>query len=79
MTLPILSKTTTFLSAARKAFDTALIMAADTVAGYIQGLLDGVQFKRSSYALDRESRQAAMNRLFAQAMRPVEAAERLAA
>lgn len=54
-------------------------MAADAVAGYIQGLLDGVQFKRSSYALDRESRQAAMNRLFAQAMQPVAPAERLAA
>lgn len=59
--------------------DTALIMAADSVAGYIQGLLDGVQFKRSSYALDRESRQAAMDRLFAQAMQPVEAVERQAA
>ena len=59
--------------------DTALIMAADAVAGYIQGLLDGVRFKRSSYALDRESRQAAMNRLFAQAMQPGEALEQLAA
>jgi integrase len=59
--------------------DTALIMAADAVAGYIQGLLDGVQFKRSSYALDRTSRQAAMDRLFAQAMKPAEPAELLAA
>jgi hypothetical protein len=59
--------------------DTALIMAADAVAGYIQGLLDGVQFKRSSYALDRESRQAAMDRLFAQAMKPGQALEQLAA
>jgi integrase len=40
--------------------DTALIMAADTVAGYIQGLLDGVEFKRNSYAFDRASRQAAL-------------------
>lgn len=40
--------------------DTALIMAADAVAGYIQGLLDGVQFKRSSYALDCTSYQATM-------------------
>ena len=30
--------------------DTALTMTADAVAGYIQGLLNGVQFKRSSYA-----------------------------
>jgi len=46
--------------------DTALIMAADTVAGYIQGLLDGVEFKRNSYAFDRASRQAALGRLFDQ-------------
>jgi integrase len=43
--------------------DTALIMAADTVAGYIQGLLDGVQFKRMTYVLDREARLAAVARL----------------
>ena len=46
--------------------DTALIMAADTVAGYIQGLLEGVEFKRNSYAFDRASRQAALGRLFDQ-------------
>jgi len=40
--------------------DSALIMAADTVAGYIEGLLDGVEFKRNSYAFDRASRQAAL-------------------
>ena len=28
------------------AVDTALVMAADTVAGYINGLLNGAQFKR---------------------------------
>lgn len=57
------------------AVDTALIMAADIVAGYINGLLDGVQFKRSSYALDRVSRQAAMGRLdeaFGHGLRQVE-------
>ncbi|EAV43514.1 Phage integrase [Stappia aggregata IAM 12614] len=42
--------------------DTALIMAADTVAGYIQGLLEGVRFTRTTYALDRHARAAAMNR-----------------
>jgi hypothetical protein len=31
---------------------------ADAVAGYIRGLLDGVQFKRSSYAVDRACRDA---------------------
>ena len=42
------------------------IMAAEIVAGYIQGLLDGVEFKRNSYAFDRASRQAALGRLFDQ-------------
>jgi len=40
--------------------DTALIMAADTISGYIQGLLDGVKFKQTEYALDRNSRKAAL-------------------
>ncbi|MBY0323454.1 MAG: integrase arm-type DNA-binding domain-containing protein, partial [Reyranella sp.] len=35
--------------------DTALIMAADTISGYIQGLLDGKEFKKTAYALDRDS------------------------
>jgi integrase len=42
--------------------DTALIMAADTIAGYIAGLLDGRQFRQTSYALDRDSRKAALAR-----------------
>ena len=29
--------------------DTALIMAADTISGYIQGLLDGIEFKQTAY------------------------------
>jgi integrase len=48
--------------------DTALIMAADTVSGYIQGLLDGVKFKQTAYALDRGSRKAALARFLAQAV-----------
>lgn len=40
--------------------DTALIMAADTISGYIQGLLDGIEFKQTAYALDRDSRKAAL-------------------
>jgi integrase len=36
--------------------DTALIMAADTISGYIQGLFDGIEFKQTAYALDRNSR-----------------------
>ena len=42
--------------------DTALIMAADTISGYIQGLLDGIEFKQTAYALDRGSRKAALDR-----------------
>jgi hypothetical protein len=37
-------------------------MAADTISGYIQGLLDGVEFKQTAYALDRDSRKAALAR-----------------
>ncbi len=48
--------------------DTALIMAADTISGYIQGLLDGVKFKQTAYALDRDSRKAALARFLAKAV-----------
>ncbi|MEQ1725805.1 MAG: site-specific integrase [Sphingopyxis sp.] len=48
--------------------DTALVMAADTIAGYIQGLLDGVEFKHTAYALDRNSRKAALARFLARAL-----------
>lgn len=44
--------------------DTALIMAADTVSGYIKALLDGAEFSRTTYATDRSSREAAMRRVF---------------
>ncbi len=47
--------------------DTALIMAADTISGYIQGLLDGIEFKQTTYALDRNSRKAALARFLSQA------------
>lgn len=40
--------------------DTALVMAADNIAGYIHGLLDGVAFSHTSYALDRVSRKASL-------------------
>jgi hypothetical protein len=35
-------------------------MAADTISGYIQGLLDGIEFKQTAYALDRDSRKTAL-------------------
>jgi integrase len=47
--------------------DTALIMAADTISGYIQGLLDGVAYTHTAYALDRESRKVALARFLEKA------------
>lgn len=47
--------------------DTALIMAADTIAGYIEGLLDGKEFRQTAYALDRDSRKAALTRFLLKA------------
>jgi hypothetical protein len=35
---------------------------ADTISGYIQGLLDGIEFKQTAYALDRDSRKVALAR-----------------
>ena len=48
--------------------DTALIMAADTISGYIQGLLEGIEFKQTAYALDRDSRRAALDRFLIKAV-----------
>lgn len=47
--------------------DAALVMAADTIAGYIQGLLDGMEFKYAAYGLDRDSRKAALSQYLARA------------
>ncbi|MBI0530316.1 tyrosine-type recombinase/integrase [Sphingomonas sp. TX0522] len=47
--------------------DTALIMAADTIAGYIDGLLNGRQFRQTAYALDRASRKAALAQFLSKA------------
>ena len=47
--------------------DTALIMAADTISGYVQGLLDGIEFKQTAYALDRDSRKMALARFLQKA------------
>ena len=59
--------------------DTALIMAADTISGYIQGLLDGKEFKKTAYALDRDSRKAALSRFLREAVGEEVPTERLAA
>jgi len=45
-------------------------MAADTISGYIQGLLDGIEFKQTAYAVDRDSRRAALARFLQQAAAP---------
>ena len=45
----------------------SVIMAADTISGYIQGLLDGIEFKQTAYALDRDSRKAALARFLKRA------------
>ncbi len=55
--------------------DAALVMAADTVSGYIQALLEGAELSHTHYALDRGSRKAALARFLA----PRDDAERLAA
>ena len=47
--------------------DTPLVMAADTISGYIQGLLDGIEFKQTAYALDRNSPKAALARFLKRA------------
>jgi len=47
--------------------DTALFMAADTISGYIQGLLNGIEFKQTAYALDRDSRKAVLARFLKRA------------
>jgi integrase len=63
--------------------DTALIMAADTISGYVNGLLDGVEFRQTAYALDRDSRKAALARFLCKAAGKsdsgIEEQERLAA
>jgi hypothetical protein len=48
--------------------DTALIMAADTISGYIQGLLNRVKFKQTAYALVRGSWKAALARFLSEAI-----------
>jgi integrase len=50
------------------ALDATLVMAADTIAGYIQGLLDGVEYKQTAYALDHEARRTALAQFMRDAM-----------
>jgi len=50
-----------------KFFSSPFIMAAHTISGYIQGLLDGIECKQTAYALDRDSRKAALARFLKRA------------
>jgi integrase len=50
--------------------DATLVMAADTIAGYIQGLLNGVEFKQTAYTLDYEARKAALAFFMRNALNP---------
>ncbi len=48
--------------------DTALVLAADTVSGFIHALMEGAVFRRVPSALDRSTREAAISRLLAKAV-----------
>jgi integrase len=47
--------------------DSSLVMAADSIAGYIHGLLNGEEFRHATFALDHASRKAALAQFLAQA------------
>ena len=47
--------------------DSTLIMAADTVSGYVKALLEGAEFRRNTYTLDRQSRQSAIDQILVEA------------
>ncbi|MEM8850876.1 MAG: site-specific integrase [Pseudomonadota bacterium] len=47
--------------------DSVLITAADTVAGYVQGLIDGAEFRQTALACDRASRRAALDQFIKKA------------
>ncbi len=47
-------------------------MAADTISGYVEGLLDGVEFKQTSYALDRGARKATLARFLKKMSSPTD-------
>jgi hypothetical protein len=52
--------------------DTLLVIATDTVAGFIQGQPEGKRFRLASYALDRTSREATLASLFEQSVTPAD-------
>lgn len=46
--------------------DATLITAADMIAGYVSALLNGTNFQRGSFALDRTARKSAMSEFIAE-------------
>lgn len=54
--------------------DATLVVAADTLAGYIAALLDGTVFKQRAYALDRKSRKTALNEFLSRQKAPAKKA-----
>jgi integrase len=59
--------------------DVTLVMAADTIAGYIQGLLDGIEYRQTAYALDHDLRRAALIKFLSDAAVPTNRVARIAA
>ena len=57
--------------------DSVLIMAADTIASYIQGLFDGAHFKQTTYAFDRASRKTTLSQLLQKTMGASEREDRV--
>lgn len=51
--------------------DTTLVMAADSIAGYIQGLLNGEAYRHVTFALDHASRKAALDQFLGQSKQSV--------
>lgn len=47
--------------------DSTLIMAADTVSGYVKALLEGAEFRRNTYTLDRKTRRSAIDEMLIEA------------
>jgi integrase len=47
--------------------DSTLVMAADTVSGYVKALLAGIEFRRNTYTLDRQTRRSAIDEMLSEA------------
>jgi hypothetical protein len=59
--------------------NTISVWLVEGISGYMQGLLDGVEFKQTAYALDRSSHKAALSRFLHKAAVDIHELERIAA